>query len=81
MKIENIQRVESLIKERNAIVEFRDEIATANNGTKLTFEDILFKSDFLRPIYGTEFISEIRSSVQNLCDSYINKIDTELTTL
>ena len=81
MNLENIQKVENLIKERNSIIKFRDESSENNKDRTLSFEEVEFTSDFMRPIYGEEFIKDVKKTVLKLCNDYITKIDDQLSEL
>lgn len=81
MNLENINKVENLIKERNSIIKFRDDSSQNNDERVLSFEETQFTSDFMRPIYGEAFIKDVRQTVLKLCNDYIKMIDDQLSEL
>jgi len=81
MNLENIQKVENLIKERNSFLEFKAKSAENFGDRIIVINDVKFEADFLRPIYSQEFVKELNRLVSEKCDEYVTMIDNQLKEL
>jgi hypothetical protein len=81
MNLENINKVESLIKERNEIIEFKTKTAENIGDGFININEVQFEADFLRPIYSQEFVKELNRLVSEKCDEYVIMIDNQLKKL
>jgi hypothetical protein len=81
MKLENIDVVEKLIKERFSIMAFRDNVFDANKNDEVSFNNQVFKVDFKRNLYSKEFINELKIKLFEVCNDYLEKINENLKVL
>jgi len=81
MNLENIQKVENLIKERNSFLEFKAKSAENVGDRIIVINDVKFEADFLRPIYSQGFVKEMNELIIKMCDGYIGMIDGQLSEL
>jgi len=81
MNLENIQKVENLIKERNKILIFKSKTSENAGERSISINDIDFEAVFLRPIYSQEFVKELNTKITSICDEYISMINNQLSEL
>jgi len=81
MNLENIQKVENLIKERNSLIEFKAKSAENVGDRIIVINDVKFEAEFLRPIYSQGFVKEMNELIIKMCDGYIGMIDGQLSEL
>lgn len=81
MNLENITKVETLLKERNKIIKFKIKTAENIGERFININEVQFEAEFFKHIYSQEFVKELNRLVSDKCDEYISMIDSQLEEL